>query len=129
MTEPGGVLVDRAQLERAFTALGERLVRRGVVADVFVVGGAAMALAYDATRSAAILRELAYCTILGLPVGHLIYARQRFGRPARPPTVRGRDPLPRCRLQSTAGPANRTDEGRCRTRHRYGCVASCPSTA
>jgi hypothetical protein len=37
-------------MERAFTALGERLARRGVVADVFVVGGAAMALAYDATR-------------------------------------------------------------------------------
>ena len=36
MTEPGSVLLDRAQLERAFTALGERLVRRGVVADVFV---------------------------------------------------------------------------------------------
>lgn len=50
MTEPGGVLLDRVQLERAFTALGERLVRRGVVADVFVVGRAAMALAYDATR-------------------------------------------------------------------------------
>lgn len=50
MTEPGGVLLDRVQLERAFTALGERLVRRGVVADVFVVGGAAMALAYDAAR-------------------------------------------------------------------------------
>jgi hypothetical protein len=30
--------------------LGERLARRGVVADVFVVGGAAMALAYDAQR-------------------------------------------------------------------------------
>jgi hypothetical protein len=45
MTDPGSVLLDRAQLERAFTALGERLVRRGVVADVFVVGGAAMALA------------------------------------------------------------------------------------
>jgi hypothetical protein len=39
----------RAELERAFTALGERLARRGVVADVFVMGGAAMALAYDAT--------------------------------------------------------------------------------
>ena len=33
------VLLDRVQLERAFTALGERMVRRGVVADVFVVGG------------------------------------------------------------------------------------------
>ena len=50
MTEPGSVLLDRAQIERAFTALGDRLVRRGVVADVFIVGGAAMALAYDATR-------------------------------------------------------------------------------
>jgi hypothetical protein len=50
VTDPGNVLLDRAQLERAFTALGDRLVRRGVVADVFIVGGAAMALAYDATR-------------------------------------------------------------------------------
>jgi predicted nucleotidyltransferase len=50
VTEPGNVLLDRAQIERAFTALGDRLVQRGVVADVFIVGGAAMALAYDATR-------------------------------------------------------------------------------
>src|SRR6202043_4001705 len=44
------VLLGRAELERAFTALGERLARRCVVAEVFIVGGAAMALAYDATR-------------------------------------------------------------------------------
>jgi hypothetical protein len=50
VTEPDDVLLGRAEIERAFTALGERLVRRGVVADVFVVGGAAMALAYDAAR-------------------------------------------------------------------------------
>jgi hypothetical protein len=31
-----GLLV-RAELERAFAALGDRLVRRGVVADLFVV--------------------------------------------------------------------------------------------
>jgi hypothetical protein len=37
-------------LGQAFTALGDRLARRGVVADVFVVGGAAMALAYDVSR-------------------------------------------------------------------------------
>jgi hypothetical protein len=50
VTEPRSVRLDRAQLERAFTALGERLVRRGVVAaDVFVVGGAAAALAYVGT--------------------------------------------------------------------------------
>ena len=46
----GDGLLGRVELERAFTALGERLVRRGVVADLFVVGGAAMALAYDAAR-------------------------------------------------------------------------------
>jgi hypothetical protein len=50
VTGPGDVLFGRAEIERAFTALGERLARRGVVADVFVVGGAAMALAYDAAR-------------------------------------------------------------------------------
>jgi hypothetical protein len=50
MTDAGGILMGRAELERAFTALGERLARRSVVADLFVVGGAAMALAYDADR-------------------------------------------------------------------------------
>ena len=50
MSDPRDVLLGRAELEQAFTALGERLARRGVVADVFVVGGAAMALAYDASR-------------------------------------------------------------------------------
>jgi hypothetical protein len=40
-------LLGRSELEQAFTALGDRLVRRGVVADLFVIGGAAMALAYD----------------------------------------------------------------------------------
>jgi hypothetical protein len=45
MNESDGVLMGRADLEHAFTALGQRLVRRGVVADLFVVGGAAMALA------------------------------------------------------------------------------------
>jgi hypothetical protein len=50
VTGADDVLFGRAQIERAFTALGERLARRGVVADVFVVGGAAMALAYDVAR-------------------------------------------------------------------------------
>jgi Nucleotidyltransferase of unknown function (DUF6036) len=50
VSEADSVLFGRAELERAFTALGERLVRRGVVADIFIVGGAAMALAYDAAR-------------------------------------------------------------------------------
>jgi hypothetical protein len=48
MTDDG--LLGRAELERVFAALGDRLVHRGVVADLFIVGGAAMALAYDANR-------------------------------------------------------------------------------
>ena len=50
MSGDDDVLLGRVELERAFTALGERLASRGVTADVFVVGGAAMALAYDAKR-------------------------------------------------------------------------------
>jgi predicted nucleotidyltransferase len=50
VSQADDVLLGRAELEQAFTALGERLARKGVVADIFVVGGAAMALAYDATR-------------------------------------------------------------------------------
>jgi hypothetical protein len=48
MTDDG--LLGRAELERAFAELGDRLAWRGVVADLFIVGGAAMALAYDANR-------------------------------------------------------------------------------
>jgi hypothetical protein len=47
----GGPLLDRAGIEEAFRRLGERLARRGVVADLYVFGGAAMALAYDSRRS------------------------------------------------------------------------------
>jgi hypothetical protein len=61
VTEPGSVVLDRAQIEQAFTALGDRLVRRGVVADVFIIGGAAMALAYDATRVTRVAVRAAWC--------------------------------------------------------------------
>jgi hypothetical protein len=44
-------LLDRAGIEDAFRRLGERLARRGVVADLYVFGGAAMALAYDSRRA------------------------------------------------------------------------------
>lgn len=45
------LLLDRAGIEEAFLRLGNRLQRRGIVADVYVVGGAAMVLAYDARRA------------------------------------------------------------------------------
>jgi hypothetical protein len=43
-------LLGRDEMEEAFRRLGERLARRGVVADLYVIGGAAMAMAYDARR-------------------------------------------------------------------------------
>jgi Nucleotidyltransferase of unknown function (DUF6036) len=46
-----GALLDRAGIEDAFRRLGDRLARRGVVADVYIFGGAAMALVYDARRA------------------------------------------------------------------------------
>jgi hypothetical protein len=45
------VLLDREGLHRALVALDEDLGRIGVRGEVFVVGGAAMALAYDARRA------------------------------------------------------------------------------
>jgi hypothetical protein len=47
---PADPLLDRAAIQDAFR-FGDRLVRRGVVADIYVIGGAAMALAYDGRRS------------------------------------------------------------------------------
>ena len=44
-------LLDRATIEHAFRRLGDRLARCGIVADLYVFGGAAMALAYDARRA------------------------------------------------------------------------------
>jgi hypothetical protein len=44
-------LLDRAGIETAFRRLGDRLARRGVIADIYIFGGAAMALAYDARRA------------------------------------------------------------------------------
>jgi predicted nucleotidyltransferase len=51
MTGDDAPLLDRARTRELFTRLGERLQRRGVVGDVYVIGGAAMALAYDARRA------------------------------------------------------------------------------
>jgi hypothetical protein len=44
-------LLDRAGIEDALGLLGDRLVRRGVVASLYVFGGAAMALACDSRRA------------------------------------------------------------------------------
>ncbi|GGM15405.1 MULTISPECIES: DUF6036 family nucleotidyltransferase [Micromonospora] len=44
-------LLDRTAIGDAFRRLGDRLARRGVVADLYIFGGAAMALAYDARRA------------------------------------------------------------------------------
>jgi hypothetical protein len=46
-----GVLLDRSAIEDAFRRLGDRLERRGVVADLYIFGGAAMAMVYDSRRA------------------------------------------------------------------------------
>ena len=51
MSSGASPLLDRARIEGAFRRLGERLARRGVIADLYVFGGAAMAMAYDARRA------------------------------------------------------------------------------
>ena len=43
--------MDRTEIVAALTALGEVLDRRGVKGEMYVVGGAAIALSYDARRS------------------------------------------------------------------------------
>ena len=50
MSEPAPLL-DREGIEEAFRRLDERLAKRGVVADIYVFGGAAMALAIDSRRA------------------------------------------------------------------------------
>ena len=50
MSESAPIL-DRAGIEEAFRRLGDRLAKRGVVADIYVFGGAAMALAFDSRRA------------------------------------------------------------------------------
>lgn len=51
MIEADGPLLDRDRIRELFRRLGERLQRRGVVGDIYVIGGAAMALAFHARRS------------------------------------------------------------------------------
>lgn len=43
--------MDRSEIVAALTALGEQLDRRGVKGEMYVVGGAAIALAYDTRRA------------------------------------------------------------------------------
>lgn len=46
-----GPLLDADQIRDLLTELGRRLHARGITAQIFLVGGAAMALAYNARRS------------------------------------------------------------------------------
>lgn len=82
--------MDRAEIVGALTLLGHRLDERGVVADMYVVGGAAMVLAYGVERSTrdidavfepkAVVYEVAATVALelGLPVGWLNDAVKGF---------------------------------------------------
>ena len=58
MSEPAPLL-DRKGIEEAFRRLGDRLAKRGVVADIYVFGGAAMMKALAARpRDAQDIRQL-----------------------------------------------------------------------
>jgi hypothetical protein len=46
-----GVLLDRRAIEDAFRRLGDRLAHRGVVADLYIFGGAAMSMVYDSRQA------------------------------------------------------------------------------
>ena len=82
--------MDRSEITAALTALGEVLDSRGVQGEMYVVGGAAIALAYDSRRStrdidgvfepkAAIYRAAAEVSErLGLPPGWLNDAVKGF---------------------------------------------------
>ena len=95
MSESAPVL-DRAGIEEAFRRLGDRLAKRGVVADIYVFGGAAMALAYDSRRATRdvdalfkphgiVLEEAqAVATELGLPSWWLNEQASSYVAPAGP---------------------------------------------
>lgn len=96
MTEP---LLDRAAIEEALRRLGERLAYRGIVADLYVFGGAAIALAYDLRRSTkdvdaliaphgAVLAEAqAVALELGLPTWWLNEQASAYVAPGGDPTA------------------------------------------
>lgn len=96
MSEP---LLDRALITEALRRLGERLAYRGIVADIYVFGGAAMALAYDLRRSTrdvhallqphgAVLAEArSVATELGLPQWWLNEQASAYVSPAGDPAA------------------------------------------
>lgn len=102
----GDSFLDRASIEDAFRRLGDRLARRGVIADLYIFGGAAMALAYDARRSTrdidavfqphgVVLDEArAVADELGLPHWWLNERRVAMWRPAVTPTRQGSSTTP-----------------------------------
>lgn len=95
-----GPLLDRTAIEDAFRRLGERLAGRGVVADVYVFGGVAMALEYDARRATrdidavfqphGIVLEEAACVAadLGLPSWWLNEQASAYVAPGGDPSAR-----------------------------------------
>ncbi len=51
MNAPSDRLGDRNAITASLRRLGERLAARGIIADIYIFGGAAMARAYDARRA------------------------------------------------------------------------------
>lgn len=68
-----GFEMDREAILQALTALGEELNRKGITADIYIVGGAAIALAYDERRAT---RDI---DAIFLPQGEVYSAADRVG--------------------------------------------------
>lgn len=71
-------LFDRARITELFHRLGERLLRRGVVGDLYVFGGAAMALAYDAQRATRDIDAVILSSGIVLEEAHALAAELRL---------------------------------------------------
>ena len=84
MSDPSPLL-DRAGIEEAFRRLGDRLARRGVVADLYVFGGAAAMKALAARpRDAEDIRQLAQVLDLHAADDVLALVREVFPERNRP---------------------------------------------
>lgn len=72
-------LLDRQGLDEAFKALSAKLEKSGLHADIYIVGGAAMAMAFDARRAT---RDV---DALFVPHGKVLEAAQEVAREMRLP--------------------------------------------
>ena len=129
VSEPAPLL-DREGIEEAFRRLGDRLAKRGVVADIYVFGGAAMALAYDSRRATRdvdalfkphgiVLEEAqAVAAELGLPNWWLNEQASSYAAPSGDPSASSVFDHPGLRVFAASPGTSARDEGARRSTSR-----------